>query len=299
MTLMARLRAWRWPFIPLILLSFTTMVWSQAYVEEGEIFGLTNIIRGLSYAVFTTGILFAHEMGHYLTCKKYGVEASRPYFIPGIPWIDPGFVIPMIGTFGAFIKMELAPMSRSALMRIAAYGPIAGFIVAIPTLFLGMSLSEVKPVPEDAMAMGDSLMLLLGEIIFAPGIPAGSDLFLHPIAMAGWVGCLLTALNLLPMGQLDGGHIAYAFFGKKWEKMSYIVGLIVVLLSVFQFAGWLVLGAFVFKMGWRHPEITTEGELEKKDIFLAGMSLVIFILTFTPAPIEGSSLIIILSNLGN
>ncbi len=258
---------------------------------------MANIWRGLSYAIFATAILFSHEMGHYLTCKKFNVKASKPYFLPGIPWIDPGFVIPMIGTFGAFIKMELAPMSKSALMRIAALGPVAGFVIALPTLFLGMSLSEIKPVPEGSMAMGDSLLLLIGEFIFAPNIPAGHDLFLHPIAMAGWMGCLLTALNLLPIGQLDGGHVVYALFGKGWHKMGWVMGLVVLILGVFFFAGWLILGAFVFKMGWQHPDITTEEKLQTYDHVLGASCLIMLILTFTPSPIEGSSLLVVVQSL--
>lgn len=295
--MMNHLRQWSWPFIPLILLSFATMVWSQSYVLEGETFGQDHLLRGLSYAIFATMILFAHEMGHYLTCKKFDVAATRPYFLPGIPWVDPGFVIPMIGTFGAFIKMELAPMSRSALMRIAALGPVAGFVIAVPTLFFGMSISEVKPVPEDAMAMGDSILILLAESLFAPPIPVGHDVFLHPIAMAGWMGCLLTALNLLPVGQLDGGHVVYAIFGKAWHKFGWFMGLVVVLLGVFYFAGWLILGAFVYKMGWNHPEITTKSELDPVDYILAFASLGMLILTFTPAPIMGSSLLTVVQSL--
>lgn len=296
----SKLGEWLWPFLPLILLSFATMVWSQAYVSPGESFGLQHLVRGVSYAVFATLILFSHEMGHYLTCKKFDVEASKPYFLPGIPWVDPGFVIPMIGTFGAFIKMELAPMSRSALMRIAALGPVAGFVIAVPTLFFGMSISEIKPVPEDSMAMGDSLLILFAEAFFAAPIPPGHDVFLHPVAMAGWMGCLLTALNLLPVGQLDGGHVVYALFGKAWHKVGWLMGILVLVLGFFYFAGWLILGAFVFKMGWNHPEITTQSELETFDYFLALASLIMLILTFTPAPIEGSSLLVVLQTfIGN
>ena len=229
-------------------------------------------------------------MGHYLTARAYRVEATRPYFLPGIPVGYPGIVLPFIGTFGAFIRMELRPMSRSALMRIAALGPVAGFVVAVPALFVGMAISDVQPVPENATFLGDSILLILAEFIFHPEIPEGHDVFLHPVAMAGWMGCLLTAINLLPIGQLDGGHIAFASFGTRWNKIAVGVALVVAVLGVFQFAGWLVLGALIYKFGWKHPETTTPGDLEPFDVSLALCSIVMFVVCFAPAPIEGHSL---------
>lgn len=290
---MQTLRAWAWPHIPLIILAFATMMYSHATFDPDSDFSWSAVdwFGGFLYAAAGITILFAHEMGHYLTAKRYNVRASRPYFLPGIPVGLPGLVMPFIGTFGAFIKMELAPMSRSALMRIAALGPVAGFVIAVPVLFAGFSLSDIQPVPENATFLGDTLLILIGESIFFPEIPEGHDVFLHPLAMAGWMGCLLTAINLLPIGQLDGGHIAYALFGKVWNNVAVGVGASMVLLGVFAFAGWFVLGGFILLFGWRHPDTTTESTLDSVDIALGVFSVLMFVLCFSPAPIEGHSLI--------
>lgn len=278
-----------------MLVAFGTMTYSHA-VWSGE-FQWTTVdwVPGLIYASATLAILFAHEMGHYLTAQKEGVNASKPYFLPGLPVGLPGLVMPFIGTFGAFIKMELKPMSRSALMRIAANGPVAGFVLAVPALMVGFMLSEIEPVPENATFLGDTLLLVIGESIFFPAIPEGHDVFLHPLAMAGWVGCLLTAINLLPIGQLDGGHIAYAEFGPTWNRLTPVVGIVIVVLGIFFFAGWLMLGALIVVFGLRHPEITTKSTLSKSDHALAIFSVVMFVLCFSPAPIEGHSVLEIIS----
>lgn len=287
-----------WQHITLFVVASLTAFVSGFYFSDASPWVLESWTRadvlfdaGL-YATAVIGILLAHELGHYLHCLKYGVVATPPYFLPGIP--IPGLgVIPFIGTFGAFIRMEIAPMTPGALLRIGAWGPIAGFVVTVPVLMVGFSLSEVRPLPEDietALVLGDSLILLAGEAIFHPNIPEGHDVFLHPLAMAGWVGCFLTALNLMPVGQLDGGHIAYSVFGEKYNRVAVGLFSLMILLGLVFFLGWLVIALLVWKLGIRHPAIT-RGEVEEgAAAWPAWVCLVIFVLTFAPAPITGGSI---------
>lgn len=250
-------------------------------------------VAALSYAVGVLTILFCHEMGHYLQARRHGVETSPPYFIPGVP--IPGFgTVPFIGTLGAFIKMEMRPLEARQLLEIGAWGPLAGWVVSVVVLFAGMALSEVKPLPDDpeaAMTLGNSLLIILGEALFHPEIPSGSDVYLHPLGMAGWTGCLLTALNLLPLGQLDGGHIAYTVFGERFNRV--VVGLFAGLcaLGVFAFAGWLMFALLVWILGMRHPPIVTDGTVQGRGRWLAWASVAMFATTFSVAPIQGASLL--------
>jgi membrane-associated protease RseP (regulator of RpoE activity) len=258
-----------------------------------------TLFEAASYCVGVIAILYAHEMGHYLLCKRHEVDASRPFFLPGIGPIPDVGLIPSFGTFGAFIKLKLERVPARHLLEIGAWGPLAGFAVTIPVLFLGFFLSEVQPLPEDlgdAVMLGDSLILMLCEAIFHPDIPEGHDVFLHPLAMAGWVGCLLTALNLLPIGQLDGGHIAYATFGDsyRWTGRVFFCGLVVV--GICLFPGWLVMAGLVYFLGVDHPEML-EDEPQGKPSGLALSTLLVFILTFAPQPIKVGGLLAYFSDL--
>lgn len=248
---------------------------------------------GASYALSLMAILYCHEMGHYLQGKRHGVEMSRPYFLPGIP-IPGGGVMPFMGTFGAFIRMRLARIDADALLKVGAWGPLAGFLVTVPVLLIGFSLSEVKPLPEDpagALRLGDTLLLLLGEALFHPNIPEGSDVFLHPMAMAGWTGGLLTALNLLPIGQLDGGHICYSVFGERYNRVAWVLWGGLLVMGVVGFTGWLVLAGLLFWMRPVHPDIMAGEPVRGPGLWLAVASLVMLVLTFSPTPIAGMSLL--------
>lgn len=254
------------------------------------------LLRGLWYPVGLMTILFAHEMGHYLQTRNHGVEASPPYFIPGLP-IPTFGLFPFIGTLGAFIRIELKPIPNKALLEIGAWGPLAGWIVTIPVLLAGFAMSDVRPLPagDEFITLGDSLLLLLGEALFHPQIVEGSDVFLHPLAMAGWTGCLLTALNLLPLGQLDGGHIAYTVFGERFNRVAPALFVVLCLLGVFAFAGWLMFAVLVWMLGIRHPDIATDDVVRGRDAWLAWMSVAMFVTTFAAAPIEGMSVIHLLN----
>ena len=254
--------------------------------QDGSIMG-----GAASYAASLMAILTAHEMGHYLYCRRHGVDASLPYFLPGLGPIPPwgGAFVPFIGTFGAVIRMELRPMSSRALLEIGAWGPLAGFVLCVPVLLIGFSLSHVAPLPEDPMLLGDSLLLLGSEALFFPDIPPGHDVFLHPMAMAGWAGMLLTALNLLPLSQLDGGHIAYSVFGPSYNRLAWPLFAGLLAMGLFVFPGWLVFAALVGVIGPRHPDIVSDAPVTGRPRWLAVASLIIFALCFTPRPIIAPS----------
>ncbi|MCJ7581190.1 MAG: site-2 protease family protein, partial [Candidatus Aminicenantes bacterium] len=166
------------------------------------------ILLSILYAIVLLGILLSHELGHFLTCRYYNIDATLPFFIPAPT---------MIGTMGAFIKIRSPITRKRQLFDIGVAGPLAGFILAVPTLLVGLSLSKViDPLPkEGSFILGEPLLLKIFSSLLFRGVPPDSDMILHPIAFAGWVGILVTALNLFPIGQLDGGHVFYALLGKK------------------------------------------------------------------------------------
>lgn len=251
----------------------------------------SNVFGAASYAVAVIAILGIHELGHFLQCRRRGVSASPPFFLPGIPIPGVG-LLPFIGTFGAFIKMRPSRMYSADLLAIGAWGPLAGFAVTLPVLVAGVALSDVRVVPtqSDVLTLGDNLLMQALIYAFHGAIPAGSDLWLHPLAMAGWVGCFLTALNLVPMGQLDGGHIAFAILGDLQQRLAPLVFGAVILLGILAFPGWLVIAALVWSMGVKHPDILNDRPQGRAGATLGLTCLVIFVLTFSPAPIKGLSL---------
>ena len=240
----------------------------------------TYLIGGFWYSLSLIAILLAHEMGHFLMSRRHGMTSSLPYFLP-VP-------IPPFGTFGAIIKMKGRMSSRRALFDIGVAGPLMGLFVTIPAIVIGLLLS--KPVPlaetqEHFIHLGDSLLFTLVEKVVLGDLPEGYDLLLHPIAYAGWVGLFVTALNLLPVGQLDGGHIAYALFGR---KSKIVFGLAIMLwmgISLFFYVGWTLMIVLVLLFGFRHPppldDVTPLG-LKRK--ILGGVVFSLFILSFTPVP---------------
>ena len=168
---------------------------------------------GPYFAATLMGILLCHELGHYVTGRRRGVEVSLPYFIP----VPPQFTL---GTLGAVIRMKKPISDRNALFDVGAAGPVAGLVVAIPLLVIGLSLSSLGPVKPDDMIEGNSILYaLLKYAVFGRWLPSGGvDVQLHPMAFAGWVGLLITMINLMPIGQLDGGHVARAALGQSHEK---------------------------------------------------------------------------------
>lgn len=237
---------------------------------------------GLPFSLTLMSILLAHEMGHYLLARRHGVRVTLPFFLPGPPFVfGPG-------TFGAFIRMKSLPPSRRVLFDIGAAGPWAGICVAIPAVLYGLHLSELKPIPPafSGLEFGDSLLFkLLGRLVVGP-IPYGFDIFLHPIALAGWFGFLVTALNLLPVGQLDGGHVVYALFGRRhrWIARSFLF--FTVAIGFYGWSGWFAWAVLMLLVGVDHPPpLDHSTPLDARRRLAGWATLVLFAVTFVPVPI--------------
>ncbi len=241
----------------------------------------------LSYTISLVAIVGAHEAGHYLTARRRGVEVSRPYFLPGLGPIPGVGVIPFFGTFGAFIKMKWQKMKAPDMLAIAGWGPVAGFVVTVVAVFAGVALSEPVVISDEdeLLLLGDPLLIMAATELFHPDLPANAELMLHPVGLAGWVGCLLTALNLLPVGQLDGGHILYGVFGERAQNLAVFAFVALLMMGILYFPGWLLLAALVWWMGVKHPPMLEGPPAGRGERAMAWVCLVIFALTFTPAPV--------------
>jgi Zn-dependent protease len=237
------------------------------------------------YAVVLIAILLAHEMGHYLTCQYYKINATLPFFIPAPT---------LIGTLGAFIKIRSPIRKKHQLFDIGVAGPLAGFILAVPAVIYGLSVSKVVPsLPEEGtLLFGEPLLIkLVGGFLFK-GAATGYDVVVHPIAFAGWVGLLVTALNLFPIGQLDGGHVFYSLIGPRVRKYAKFILAAFILMGVFFWMGWFVWALLISFLGFRHPPVVDEDQpLSAGRKIVTGVVLVIFVLSFIPAPVKGYNLI--------
>jgi membrane-associated protease RseP (regulator of RpoE activity) len=241
-----------------------------------------QLLAGVPFAATLLGILATHEFGHYFTARAHGAPVSLPYFIPAPPPLP-------FGTLGAVIVMRAPARDRNSLFDIAVAGPLAGLVVAVPLLVLGLTWSRVGPVPPDALSFGDSaLMRLLTYLVFGP-IPDGMDVFIHPVALAGWVGLFVTALNLFPVGQLDGGRIAYALFGARHRQVSIatFVGLLA-LGAVFRSMNWIVFAGLVaLLIGFHHaPPLDDVTPLSRRRYAVGVGCLVLLVLLIPPVPIQ-------------
>ena len=240
----------------------------------------TFLAGGPLFSISLLLILGAHEFGHYWASKKNGVQSTLPYFIPAPP-------IFIAGTFGAFIQIKQRIPNRMVLMEIGAAGPIAGFVVALPMLILGLYLSSVTPsIGMGSINFGSSLILNFCSQLVLGVDPSSPDIniHLHPIAFAGWIGMLITALNLMPVGQLDGGHIVYAIAPDKHSAIGkfFFAGLFP--LGYF-WPGWFFWAAMIALMGFKTAPLKEDVEkLELTHIVLGSISMVIFVLTFIPIP---------------
>ena len=241
----------------------------------------SRLLLGLPFSLSVLLILMSHEMGHYVYCLRNRVSATLPYFIP---------VPTPIGTMGAFILIRSRIRSRMALFDIGIAGPIAGFIVAVVALFLGLALSRPLPIGPIEVQFGLPMIFSLAQHAIAAvasdpvhHLPV-SSLSLHPIAIAAWVGMFATSLNLLPGGQLDGGHITYAV-APRLHRYSSVLAFGILLPLGFLWAGWWLFGTFLLITGWRHPQVPQWPGLDSKRRWLAVLALVMFLLTVTAVPI--------------
>ena len=268
------------PYIPLVLFAitlFTTLVAGAMQQGVNPLEKPQDIWKGIPFAFTLLLILGSHEFGHYFVSRHHHVEATFPYFIPA-----PTF----IGTFGAVIRMKSPIMDRQTLLDIGVAGPLAGIVVSIPALFVGLSLSEVVPsAPAEGISLGTSILFSLISRIVHGAMPAEVNLVLHPVAFAGWIGLLVTSLNLLPVGQLDGGHVTYAVFGKRQQEVAKAVMVTLFFLGIFGWTGWLFWGAILLVMGINHPPVVYDWiPLDGRRKIIGWLTLVLFLMTFTPTP---------------
>jgi membrane-associated protease RseP (regulator of RpoE activity) len=263
----------------------TTMIAYAWNISELDILSYpVAILVGMPYAVALMAILFCHESGHYVLARIHRVDATLPYFIP--------LVLPFgfhFGTLGAFIRMRSLPASRRALFDIGAAGPWGGFLVALLAVIVGLHLSEARPLSgvEGGLVLGDSLLFSwLTQLVLGVD-PQDVTVVLHPIALAGWFGFLLTSINLLPVGQLDGGHVAYAVFGHhhRWISRGTMTFLIILGLGVWNY--WILSAILFAFLGLDHPPPTDRvTPLDRRRVAGAGLTFAVLVLTFMPIPAE-------------
>jgi membrane-associated protease RseP (regulator of RpoE activity) len=241
-----------------------------------------RLLEGVPFSFTLLAILGTHEFGHYFTARAYGASVSLPYFIPAPPPL-------LFGTLGAIIRMRSPARDKNSLFDIAAAGPLAGLVVALPALWIGLGWSKVGAVPSGgSVTFGDSLLMrFMTWLAFGP-LPAGYDVFVHPVALAGWVGLFVTALNLFPVGQLDGGRIAYALFGARHRQISIATFLGLLALGAVTGAGNWFVWAFLlfFVMGFRHqPPLDDLSPLSPGRYAVGFVCLLLLILLIPPVPI--------------
>ena len=247
------------------------------------------LLRGLWYSGTILTILGCHELGHYFACRYYDVDASLPFFLP--------FPFAITGTLGAFIKIREPIPTKRMLFDVGIAGPIAGFLIAVPALFIGIALSHVVRIPPDFVGfeLGEPLLFKLATKALWGTIQDGYSLNMHPMAFGAWFGLLATALNLFPVGQLDGGHVSYAVLGRQstYVTLATVVGSIV--LALF-YSSWIVwtglLLVMLFVFGPHHPRVFDEHlPLDRTRLLLALLALAMFVVCFTPVPIEPTELL--------
>jgi membrane-associated protease RseP (regulator of RpoE activity) len=280
----------------LLFMTLLTTEWAGVYLTVGfrpEILRMSNVwdarfallLGGLDFSLPLLCILVSHELGHYLTARRYGIDASPPYFIPlAVPGL-----IDFPGTMGAFIRIRAQVPDKKKLFDIGVAGPIAGFVVTLP--FLAWGVTHSRPNLDPVLSHGTTIfhyptLVTLSQKIFLGATFTSFDTIEHPMFMAAWFGLLVTALNLLPLGQLDGGHALYAVFGRHQRTIA-IPLLIVLAFMGLQWPGWWIWVAFTLFTGLRHPPVIDEDEpLDFRRKLVAAAVLLIFVVCFAPIPLE-------------
>lgn len=298
--------------LTLLATLFVGASWSDQVPANADwVWIATHLWMGWPFALSLMVILTGHELGHYFAGRYYKVPVSLPYFIP--------MPVPPLGTMGAFIIMKGQTVDRRQMLTVGAAGPLVGFFLAVPLLILGLSLSTVGPMlqPEPGTAVfveGNSLLYLLikyalfGQILPGSGpsadflqtlsqigaalfglvpIDQGIDVHLHPVALAAWAGLLVTAFNLMPVGQLDGGHVLYSLVGQRARLLTWPVIGFLALLGLLFWQGWFLWAALIFLFGQSHPDPLDDiTRLDAPRKIIAVLVLLIFLLTFTPLPMQ-------------
>ncbi|MFQ5399502.1 MAG: site-2 protease family protein [Anaerolineae bacterium] len=274
-----------WVNLALFVATILSTLFVGAAYEVGST-TLSQLWRGWPFSLSIMLILGAHELGHYFAARYHKVPVTLPYFIP-LPSVN----FSLIGTLGAFIQLKGPVKNRRALLDVGAAGPLAGMVFALPILLFGLATSEVGPLPPGGYLMeGNSILYALAKIVvYGRMLPAnGFDVSLNQVAWAGWVGLLVTGLNLIPVGQLDGGHVAYVLFGEKARQLFWPVitalGALVLLAGASMWGFWILL---LFLLGRNHAkpldDVTT---LDKKRRLIAIFTLLLFFLVFIPNPLQ-------------
>lgn len=243
-----------------------------------------QLYKGLPFSLTLLIILLSHEMGHYLMARYHDLDVSLPYFLPAPP-------IPfLIGTLGAFIRIRSPILNKPALMDVGAAGPLSGILITLPLLVLGLQLSEIQVVTGDAgqmpgIVLGESILFKIICWLTVGSLPDNYNLIMHPIAFAGWIGLLVTNINLIPVGQLDGGHVSYALFGDRSQQIAKIFYLLLIIFGLISWYGWLVWVVLLYFMGFVHPPpLQYWVPLDRKRRIIGYLTIAVFILTFMPAP---------------
>jgi membrane-associated protease RseP (regulator of RpoE activity) len=292
------IREWAISFL-LLSITFITTSFAGLFYSIGDIGFIRGflffsakpslILLGVPFSIPLVTILLAHELGHFFACRYYGMRCTPPFFIPA--------PVPLTGTLGAFIKIKSSFRNKRALFDIGIAGPLTGFLFSIPVLCIGIGLSKINPkglLGHGGLSFGEPLLFRLLGMFILGYRPDRQDMMAHPMAMAGWIGLLATSLNLLPIWQLDGGHLAYSILGRsRQKKLSVVTVTGLILLS---FWGWptpsyLLFGVLLLVIGLKfhfyHPAtLMDEEKIGAGRLWIGGLALLILILSFTPVPIS-------------
>jgi len=290
-------RLWLHVLLLALTLVTTTVVGGDHWLSFESDFGavrpplewMSFILNGFWYSLTILAILGAHEAGHYLACRHYGIDATLPYFLP-VPF-------PLTGTAGAFIKIRSPIVSKRVLFDVGVAGPLAGFAVTVPALIAGVLMSRAVPLPADfvGLELGEPWLFRASVWLFWGDVPDTMSLNLHPMAFAAWFGMLATALNLIPIGQFDGGHIVYAVFGRRasWITLGAIAAAVGLSVYSTSWIVWTAIAVFLlYKFGWRHPPTWDDHvPLDPARRWVAVVALLILLACFTAAPISPFELV--------
>lgn len=260
----------------------TTITAGALYQGVNPVINPLDLYKGIPFSFTLLLILGAHEMGHYLVSRRHNLSVTLPYFIPAPPF-------PTIGTFGAFIRILSPIKDKRALLDVGCAGPLTGVVVAIPVILVGLNLSTVKVIPGggEGLILGEPLLFqFLSFLVFGPLSP-DHHIIVHSVAFAGWIGLLVTALNLIPVGQSDGGHVAYALFPNHHRLISLACLALLVAGGLFLWPGWMLWALLLFLLGRRHPPPVYDWvPLDRRRKILGIITILVFLLSFTPVPLR-------------
>ncbi len=269
------------PAVLLLITIVTTMTAGALYQGAHILTNPAELAKGAPFSASLLLILGTHELGHFIASRRHGVSTTLPLFIPGPP------LPPMIGTFGAVIRIKSPITTKKALIDIGAAGPLSGFVVAIFVTAIGLRLSTAVPKSTLAgsLGLGSSLLFQLLTWLTVGPLGEGMDIYLHPVAFAGWIGMFVTAMNLLPIGQLDGGHLVYALLGRRHRKFSIAMIVALLVLGVFTWPGWFIWAALIMIIGIWHPPVEDQHlPLDMRRKVTSACAILVFVLTFMPTP---------------